>query len=112
MLWELSSKRKNCISYLWQETRGIHTFRLQTTDSQIARRLQKRADFAEIAKFINSSTWLFRKTFYSNEKAIQSFRRVTRQEIFFDASREEYYAITSPIVDIKMESDVLNTVEV
>ncbi len=99
-------------SYFWQELRGIPTFRLQTTDSIIARRLQKRADFREIGKFLNSKNWLFQKTFYSNEKAIQSFRRVTRQEIFFNASKEEYYAITSPIVDIKMESDVLNTVEV
>jgi hypothetical protein len=99
-------------SYLWQELRGIPTFRLQTSDQTIARRLQKRNDFQEIGFFINGSEWLFQKTFYSNDRALQSFRRVTRLEINYNAFRDEYYTISPPIVDIKMESDVLNIVEV
>jgi hypothetical protein len=98
---KLSEMKNTYKTYAWQEVRATTTYYFQTSSPKIARRLKRRMDFELIGKAINRELWIFKKTFYNRQKAIQTLKRVTRGSVQYDAVRGEYCVYTYPIMTKK-----------
>ena len=89
---------------MWQEIRGESTFRFQTNDHEIQKRMRQRKDFSLIGWGLNTKLWIYKVIFYSPEKARKCLERITRRKIKKDALNGVFFAKTSPIVAPKNKS--------
>ena len=86
---------KNYQTFLWREypfIAGDKSYRINTTDPTVAKRLRQRKDCNSAVYYCNISRWDYRTNKYSKKDAIKTLKRITRQEIKYDAVNDEYYA--------------------
>jgi hypothetical protein len=92
-------KHKN---YMWREYPFIKkdkSYRFQTSDPIINRRMKQRSDFQLVLWGLNENIWVYQTNKYSLKDAKKTFSRVTRQVIKYDSFNEVYYAENGVIVD-------------
>ena len=85
-------------TYMWQEVYGDPVFRFQTNDPAINKRMRQRADFSLVLWGLNTNLWVYQAQFYSPREARRTLRRITRQDILFNAVSDVFYAQTCAIV--------------
>ena len=94
---------KNYFTYLWQELYGDPVFRFQSNDPVVNKRMRQRIDFSLVLYGLNTNLRVYKAQFYSPKEARRTLRRITRQDIFFDAESDVFYAQTGAIVAPKQE---------
>ena len=78
---------------------GSKTYRINTTDPSVAKRMKQRKDFEPAVIYYNVNVWDFRTDKYSKKDAIRTMQRVTRQRIKYNALNDEFHADYGVIVD-------------
>ena len=94
---------------MWREypcIRGDKSYRINTSDPDVAKRLRQRKDFKPAVFYINYRRWDYRTNKYSKKDAIRTLKRVTRQQIKYNAVNDEYYADYGAIVDSKKRPEI------
>ena len=89
---------------MWRELpmiAGDQTYRINTADPAVAKRLRQRKDCTPAVYYCNISRWDYRTNKYSKKDAIKTLKRITRQEIKYDVVNDEYYADYAVIIDYK-----------
>ncbi|MFL3004670.1 MAG: hypothetical protein ACJZ1R_00720 [Candidatus Neomarinimicrobiota bacterium] len=87
---------------MWREfpmIAGDQSYRINTADPAVAKRLRQRKDCIPAVYYCNISRWDYRTNKYSKKDAIKTLKRITRQEIKYDAVNDEYYADYGVIID-------------
>ena len=85
-------------TYLFQEQPRHKVFRIQTTDSSVAKKMRRRKSSMLVGKGINTSLWIFRVKYSTREKAKLSLQRITGQKISESGSMGEFEYQTVPIL--------------
>ena len=78
-----------------------HIWRLQTEDPKLIRKLQRRNSAHLAAWATNSNLCYFHLTYNSRFKAMQGLRRLTGQEVYYDAVNELILLKIAPILTLK-----------
>ena len=89
-------------TYMWKEYPFIKkdkSYRFQTADPIINRRMKQRSDFDLVLLGLSENIWVYQTNKYSLKDAKKTLNRVTRQVIKYDAFYEVYYAENGVIVD-------------
>ena len=89
-------------TYMWKEYPFIKkdkSYRFQTADPIINRRMKQRSDFDLVLLGLSENIWVYQTSKYSLKDAKKTLTRVTRQVIKYDAFYEVYYAESGVIVD-------------
>ena len=86
-------------TYMWQEVRGEKTFRFQSNDPEVLKRMRQRKDFKEVAVYLTSNERVYSGTFYSPKSALRTLERITRLKAQRDPIGRGYFAETGTIVD-------------
>ena len=68
-------------SYLWREVPNDNIWRIQTSDPEIKRKLNRRKSASLVGECFNHPMVVYRLKYYSPQKAKQSFQRLTNQKI-------------------------------
>ena len=87
---------------MWREfpmITGDQSYRINTIEPAVAKRLRQRKDCTPAVYYCNISRWDYRTNKYSKKDAIKTLKRITRQEIKYNAVNDEYYADYGVIVD-------------
>ena len=88
---------------MWREypmIPGRKTYRINTTDPSVAKRMKQRKDFEPAVIYYNVNVWDFRTDKYSKKDAIRTMQRVTRQRIKYNALMFRYALIFTRNVNI------------
>lgn len=90
---------KGIQTHLWQESRGLEYWRIQTEDPTIYRKLAKRKDMKLVGWGINRYIRIFQTRYFSPNEARRSFRRIVGQKIGKSDATGVFSAITTAIMD-------------
>jgi len=91
---------------MWQEVYGEPTFRFQSNDPKVKKRMRQRKDFTLVAWGLNTLLSVYQARFYSPKEARRTLRRITRQKIKKDYSESMFIAKTGAIVAPKKGVEV------
>ena len=86
-------------TYMWQEVRGGKTFRFQSNDPDVLKRMRQRKDFKEVAAFLTSNERVYLGSFFNPKSARRTLGRITRSKVKKDPTGDGYFAETSTMVD-------------
>ena len=86
--------KKKHHTYMWQEVRGEPTFRIQTDDPRIIKKLSRRKEVKLTAFGMNNPIRIFIITFSKNYNAKRSFIRLTGNKLKNDPVAEGFQAAT------------------
>ena len=75
---------------MWKELPDYsdHTWRLQTGDANIARRVRRKKGFKQLVCSISGYLWIFQAKFSSRGNAIRSLSRILREDVYWDETRQ------------------------
>ena len=94
------------ISYLWREVSSDNSWRIQTTDPLVKRKLSRRNTATLVGECFNGPIMIYRLQYYTPQKAKQSFQRLTGQKIKKDTDNDVFYTETYPILTNKKIPEV------
>lgn len=63
-------------TYMWKEIEGYPSWRVQTNDPTIARKLRRNSKWSICGFGANTSLWVYRRSFNTAQDARKSFRRL------------------------------------
>ena len=87
---------------MWREYPMVtkdKSYRINTTDPSVAKRLRQRKDCSTAVYYYNVNRWDYRTNKYSKKDALKTLRRITRKEVKYDALNDEYYADYGVMID-------------
>ena len=82
-------------TYMWQMGHGSKTFRFQTNDPRIARKLKRTKGWKSVVSECNKPIWIFQKDFHTPQdarKKLSSLTKVSKLKKGVDMG--EFYAET------------------
>jgi len=100
------------MTYLWQEEARKPYYRIQTKDSNVARKLRNRDSCNLAIKGVNDNLWVFTTQYYSPNKAIKSLGRVTGENVVKRTINGKLDCYTLPILDSRLGDESLNEKEI
>ena len=68
----------NYSTYIWQMGHGSKTFRFQTDDPRIARKLRKTNGWESVVSECNRPIWIFQKDFHTPQDARKKLSSLTK----------------------------------
>jgi len=93
-------------TYIWQMGHGSKTFRFQTNDPRIARKLKRTKGWKSVISECNRSIWIFQKDFHTPQNARKKLSSLTKvsklkKGVDMGESYAETYANKTPINKIE-----------
>jgi len=97
---------KRYTTYLWQETKRIPIYRIQTNDHRVARKFKKLKNTKLIMYGVNSPIWVFQIKHSSPRLALLGLSNITGEDVRETADTGVFVSYTLPYMDITNEDGV------
>ena len=81
------------------------TWKIQTEEPKVIRKLRKRRDTSVVAWSINSNLLIFSITYISRFKAMKGLKRLTGRDVYYNAEEGVVLTKTAPILTSKKEAE-------
>lgn len=88
-------------TYLWQETKRLPVYRIQTNDRMVARKLKKRNNVKLVLWGMNSPIWVFQIKYSSPRRATIGLGSITGEKVEKTADTGVFVSYTLPYMDTK-----------
>ena len=103
---QMAQRIKHFATYLWQETKRIPVYRIQTNDHKVARKLKKRKNAKLVMYGVNSPVWVFQIKYSSPRLALLGLGNITGEDVRETADTGVCVSYTLPYMDITNEDGV------
>ncbi|MBT3947787.1 MAG: hypothetical protein HN999_00420 [Candidatus Marinimicrobia bacterium] len=102
----MAQRIKHLETYLWQETKRIPVYRIQTNDHKVARKLKKREKAKLVMYGVNAPIWSFQIKYSSPRLALLGLGNITGEDVRETADTGVFVSYTLPYMDITNEEGV------
>jgi len=103
---QMAQRIKPFATYLWQETKRIPVYRIQTNDHRVARKLKKRKNTKLVMYGVNAPIWIFQIRYSSPRLAILRLGNITGEDVRETADTGIFVSYTLPHMDTQTGDNV------
>ena len=102
---QMAQRIKHFATYLWQETKRISVYRIQTNDHKVARKLKKRKNTKLVMYGVNAPIWIFQIKYSSPRLALLGLGNITGEDVRETADTGVFVSYTLPYMDITNDAE-------
>ena len=103
---QMAQRIKHFATYLWQETKRIPVYRIQTNDHRVARKLKKRKNTKLVMYGVNAPIWIFQIRYSSPRLALLGLGNITGEDVRETADTGIFVSYTLPHMDTQTGDNV------